>query len=210
MQSILRAIRFLFWHELVNNAKFLQKNRELKEKYVYITNGHWLFRKVTQIYNLSHIGSTGSQCSLTSNCCGSVLPSVQRTREALSNEPEDNSITLCILTGSKRGSTHRKEVLCPWFSFPAISDGPQAQTCSQALLQPADMTQAFQNTHSFHERLSHQMQLHSIHQFLYIYTEPPNHNRSMLCTCTFFFKSVLCILHTPSSNKPTSTKWNFK
>lgn len=132
MKSILRAIWFLFWHELVNNAKFLQKNWELKEKYVYITNGHCLFWKVTQTCNLSHISSTCFQCSLISNCCGSLLPRVQgAASKAPSNEPGHNSLTLCLLTGSRRGSTHRKEVLCPWFSFPAISDGPQAETCSR-------------------------------------------------------------------------------
>lgn len=138
------------------------------EEYIYCKWTWDCLGRQHMLYNLSHI-STCFQSSLLSKCCGSLEPSVKwMAGETLRSETRDTSITLGVLVGSKILSLDCKEVLCKCFSLPAISDGPQARTCSQALSWPADMTQAFQNMHSFPERLSQQMWPYHVHQFLSI------------------------------------------
>lgn len=168
--------------------------------------------KSHRLYNLSHISSTCFQCSLDLKLLR--LFAAQSSRdgsEAPSNEPGDNSVTFCTLSG--RESRHRKEVLRQWFSLPAISDGPQAQTCTQALLQPTDMTQTFQNTPSMRGLATRCSSTVSTNFSIFKQTPPPHHNRSILCICKWFFLKAyyaFCILQVQINPQAQSETLNKK
>lgn len=154
------------------------------EEYIYCKWTWDCLGRQHMLYNLSHI-STCFQYSVLSKYCGSSEPSVKwMAGETLHSETQDTSITLGVLVGSKILSLDCKEVLCECSSLPFLM-GHKHRHAARPCHGLQTWHKPSKTCTPSPRGLASKCGLTMSTNFSALKKEPPNHNNSILCTCTF-------------------------